>query len=149
MLMTRHKNNPNKIKHTALHWALRHSFLFLLSFAFLAQQAFAYSSYSSFSQEKVDKYSSLSSFGQHHALWLEEVQSQLYFNAIEMELDEDEDFSNASKAFKTVYYSGNSAVEFHICSLVKTRYLHLLSCLQQQPEKPLYILHHSWMYSIS
>ena len=69
------------------------------------------------------------------------------FNAVEADLDEDS--SALSEKFNEVKTLHETSDEIQYWSLLRTKYLQLLSNIDQQPFKPLFVLQHSWKFSLT
>ena len=144
-----HHSNQKLIQSPLLRSILNYALLVLLSFSFFTQHVFA------FTHNESDLHSSnagfhFSALDHHSNIFLgEEFSPQELFTAVEMELEEDDDFSNASAEIHGHLTCWNLSNELLYQSLIKTRYLQLVSNFEQQPSYPLFILYHSWKYSIS
>ena len=149
MSFIKHHNNHRFVSSPLLRSILNYTLLVLLSLSFYTQHVLP------FSQYERDNYESRVAFhfnssGRHSNVFLdEEFPSQELFTAVEMELEEEDDFFNASAEDHSDIALRILSNELLYQSLIRTRYLQLVSNFEQQPTYPLFVLNHSWKYSIS
>lgn len=139
MLKLKHKTtNSRSRKYSVFRKLLHYSFLLLLFFSFFVQQALVFS----FTKEVTCKGYSCPSHHLCKTFAKSEDTELTTFNAVETDLDEDS--SGPTEKFYAVKTLRETTDEIENWSLIKTKYLQLLSNIGQQPFEPLFVLQHSW-----
>lgn len=128
---------------------LHYTLLVFLFFSFNTQQVLAFSIYHNYDVESSTSYHFNTAYHQYNLFLKEGVPSQDIFSAVEMELEEDEEVSHSSEVINVAYSRNIANFENLYRSLIRTKYLQLVKILNQQPADPLFLLHHSWKYSIA
>lgn len=137
------------VKVPILRLMLHYSLLALLFFSFNAQHILAFS-INERSEVETTNADLTQTTKQHYNLFLKEgFPSQNIFSAVEMELEEDEEVSHSSDDINLAYSRNTANFESLYQSLIRTKFLHLVKILNQQPADPLFLLYHSWKYSIA
>lgn len=146
-------DKPNSIQQSKkvpiFRTVLNYSLLLLLFFSFYSQQVLAFSLYERGNVEVNSLYQFNSVRHQPNLMLKEGFPSQEIFSAVEMELEEDEEVSHAAENIHAIDSKQHANFEFLYQSIIRTKYLHLNAVFDQQPADPLFLLYHSWKYSIS
>lgn len=149
MSASQHHANQSAMRPPMLRSVFNHALLVLLMFSFYTQQVLAFSLYERDNLGN-DAPFQINSSSHHYSPFLrEDLPPQDFFTAIEMEVEEDEDFSTASEGFQPTGAIQSFSFEYVFESLIKTKYLQLCSNIEQQSAFPLFIMHHSWKGNIS
>ncbi len=148
MVVSMHHKRKKRIKDSLIKTISKYSLLFLLLLSFYTEQVLVFSIY------ERDKYETLATFqfdqyGHQYNLFLkEEIPSQHFISAVEMEGEEDS-LSNTPEVSTAIGFHRPGSFEFQYRSMIRTRYLQLLARFDDQPVEPLFVLHHSWKERIS
>jgi hypothetical protein len=148
MLIFQLNSNQSVIKSPLLKWTLKYSFLLVLSLSFFAQHLFAFSLYRNNQSELQGNYVEISQQQQKSIHFAETLPILTELAAVEMEMEEDDQVSNNDQSESCFFSHRNTADHFIYNSLVRTRFLQLISSVDKQPIAPLFVLNHSWKYSI-
>ena len=141
-------NNQSFIKSPLLKWTMKYCFLLVLFLSFFAQHLLAFTLYRH--SESNEKNSVGVVTHQQHSVHLSESFPLLSeFTAVEMELEEDDETANTHLSFNCTFTDQYTADQFFYNALVRTRFLRLSSSVDNQPSDPLFVLYHSWKYSIA
>jgi len=144
VLKLKHKTTNSRLRnYSVFRKLLYYSFLLLLFFSFFVQQALVFS----FTKEVTCKGYSCPSHHLCKTFAKSENIEPATFNAVEADLDEDS--SALSEKFNEVKTLHETSDEIQYWSLLRTKYLQLLSNIDQQPFKPLFVLQHSWKFSLT
>jgi len=128
---------------------LNYLLLFLLFFSFNTQHVLASSIYERADVGSTATYHFFAENNQHNLFFKNGIPSNDILSAVEMELEEDDEVSHSSDVISIVYSRKSTTFEIFYRSLIRTKYLQLVTILNQQPADPLFLLHHSWKYSIA
>lgn len=142
-------SNQSFIKSPVLKWTLKYCFLLVLSLSFFAQYLFAFSFYRNSQSEQQDSYVKISQQQRNSIHFSESLPVLSELAAVEMEMEEDDQLSNGYQSESCDFYHRYTADPFFYNSLVRTKFLQLSSSVDKQPIAPLFVLNHSWKYSIA
>ena len=142
-------SNQSFIKSPLFKWTLKYSFLLVLSLSFFAQHLFAFSLYQNRQSERPNCYVEISQQQQKSIHFAESLPVLAELAAVVMEMEEDDQVSNSDQSESCFFSHRNTADHFIYNSLVRTKFLQLSSSVDQQPVAPLFVLNHSWKYSIA
>jgi hypothetical protein len=140
-------SNQSVIKSPLLKWTLKYSFLLVLSLSFFAQHLFAFSLYRNSQSQLQDNYVEISQLQQKSIHFAETLPILTELAAVEMEMEDDQQ-SNSQQSESCDFSYRYTTDSFFYNSLVRTKFLQLISSVDKQPIAPLFVLNHSWKYSI-
>jgi hypothetical protein len=149
MFIFQHNSNQSFIKGPLLKWTLKYCFLLILSLSFFAQHLFAFSLYRNSQSEPQESYVEISQQQQQSIHFAESLPVFAELAAVEMEMEEDDQVSNSDQSESSFFSHWNTADYFIYNLLVRIRFLQLRSSVDKQPIAPLFVLNHSWKYSIA